>query len=106
MGKICVGVMVLATLFTLGMCKPGWAFETSPIPQQETTVGGGTIGEPEARMVEVGLVGDQTPSLHPDRTKEKKAVATGNSGIMPIIPNSAYGAYQYPTAELAPSLEH
>ena len=105
MVKVSVGVMVLVVLFTLSMCKCGGAFETSPT-QQQGTVGGGTIGEGEAQMVEVGpVIGDQTPAPHPDKTKEKKAVATGNSGTMSIIPNSGYGR-KYPTPVFVPGQEH
>ena len=105
MVKVSIGVMVLAVLFTLGMCKCGGAFETSPT-QEQGTVGGGTIGEGETQMVGDTLaIGDQTPAPHPDKTKEKQAVSTGNSGAMLIIPNSASGQ-QYPVPVLAPGQGH
>jgi len=100
MGKISVGVMVIAVLFTLGLCKGGWASETGP-GQQEETFAGGTIGEGQTQMIGIG---EQTPAPHPDRTKEKKAVSTGNTGSTPVILNPGYG--QYPTPVLAPTPEH
>jgi hypothetical protein len=67
------------------------AFETIPIQEQGTIVGG-TTGEGETHTVGGGLaIGDQTSAPHPGSTKEKMAVSTGNSGTMPIIPNPAYG---------------
>ena len=101
MGKISVGVVVLAAVFTLGVCKCAWASETGP-SQEEVTIAGGTIGEGLTQMVGIG---EQTPAHHPDRTKEKKAVITGNSGGTVVLPvNSGFG--QYPTPALVPSLEH
>jgi hypothetical protein len=80
------------------------AFETIAIHQQETIVGG-TAGEGETQIVGGGpAIGDQTPAPHPDKTKEKQAVSTGNSGTMITIPNSGYG--QYPTPALLPGQEH
>jgi hypothetical protein len=104
MVKVSIGVMVVAVLFTLSMCKCGMAFETIPI-QQQGTVGGGTTGEGETQTVGGGpAIGDQAPAPHPDKTKEKHAVSTGNAGAMAIIPSSGYG--QYPTPVLVPAQEH
>ena len=100
MGKISVGVVVLAAVFTLGVCKCAWASETGP-SQEEGAIAGGTIGEGLTQMVGIG---EQTPAPHPDRTKEKKAVSTGNSGTAPVTFNPGYG--QYPTPAFVPSLEH
>lgn len=105
MVKVSIGVMVVAVLFTLSMCKCGWAFETTPTHEQETIVGE-TTGEGETQTLGGGPgIGDQTPAPHPDKTKEKHAVSTGNSGAMVIIPNSASGQ-QYPLPVLAPEQAH
>ena len=106
MVKVSIGVMVLAVLFTLGMCKCGGAFVTSPT-QEQGTVGGETIEEGETQAVIGGgpAIGDQTPAPHPDQTKEKQAVSTGNSGTMVIIPNSASGQ-QYPLPVFVPGQVH
>jgi hypothetical protein len=104
MVKASVGVMVLVVLFTLSTCKCGGAFETGPA-QQQGIVGGGIMGEGETQTVGgAPAIGGQTSAPHPDKTKEKQAVSTGNSGTMSIIPNSGYG--QYPTPVLVPGQEH
>ena len=105
MVKVSIGVMVLAVLFTLSMCKCGGAFVASPIQQQGIIVGG-AIGEGETQTVGGGpAIGDQTPVSHPDQNKEKQAIGTGNSGTMLIIPNSASGQ-QYPMPVVAPGQGH
>lgn len=106
MGKISVGVMVLAALFALGMCKCAWAFETDPSQEHGTTIG--AIGQGEYHMIGegLGIGGDQTPGPHHDRGKEKEALTTSNSGGTVVMPvNSGYG--QYPTSVYVPtSPEH
>ena len=72
MGKISVGVMVLAALFTLGMCKCGWASETGPIQEQGTTIGGGTIGEGEAHDRRSALVEVKLLRLIPTEPKKRR----------------------------------
>ncbi len=105
MAKVSIGVMVLAVLFTLSMCKCGMAFETIPTQEQGTIVGE-TTGEGETQTLGGGpAIGDQTPAPHPDQTKEKKAVSTGNSGTMLIIPSSASGQ-QYPPLVVPPGQAH
>jgi len=91
MGKISVGAMVLATLFTLGLCKGGWASETDP-SQQEETIAGRTIGEGQTQMIGIG---EQTPVSHPDKTQEQQAVGTGNAG-----------SPQYPTPPMTTTVQH
>jgi len=94
MGKISVGAMVLATLFTLGMCNRGWALETSPI-QLQGTIGGGPTGEGGDQKVEDDLIGSQTFLSHPDKTQEQQAVSTGNAG-----------SPQYPTPAMTTTVQH
>jgi hypothetical protein len=96
MGKISVGAMVLATLFTLAMCKCGWAIEGSPILQQGTIgIGGGPTGEDEPQKAENDLLGSQAYVSHPDKTQEQQAVSTGNAG-----------SPQYPTPTMPTTVQH
>ncbi len=100
MGKISVGVMVLAVLFTLCMCKCGWAYEAGPSQEHGTAIGATGQGEDHLIGEDFGIGGDQTPGPHHNRGKEKEAVTTINSGpVMPV--NSGYG--QYPTPVLVPT---
>ncbi len=102
MGKISVGVMVLAVLFTLCMCKCGWAYEAGPSQEHGTAIGATGQGEDHLIGEDFGIGGDQTPGPHHNRGKEKEALTTGNSGGTVVMPvNSGYG--QYPTPVYVPS---